>query len=321
MLDALSPIHVFVITTLAGLVRPSDWAIRNALIGEIMPSGQLMGAMSVSRMTTDSARIAGALAGAGLVALLGMGSAYLGISGLHAVSFLLTLKVTGKDVRARRDEIGTTGDRAASSHWFELREGIAFVRGSPQLMAVMCLAMLVNMTAFPLSGGLLPYAAKEVYGLDRTGLSYLVAGFASGALAASIVLSATGAALRPARLMLTFVTLWYLVLLWFSLNQNVATGLALLVLAGFAHNFCMVPMAVIVLRGTSAAFRGRVMGVRSLAVYGMPVGLLAAGPLIEHFGFAVTGAAYCVVGLLSVAFIALRWRRYLWRVEAMANLR
>src|SRR5687768_6675842 len=57
----LTPIHVLVLTGLVGLVRPSDIGIRAALVADMMPPGQLMGAMSIQRTTQDSARIAGAL--------------------------------------------------------------------------------------------------------------------------------------------------------------------------------------------------------------------------------------------------------------------
>ncbi len=46
-------------------------------------------------------------------------------------------------------------------------------------------------------------------------------------------------------------------------------------MAGFFQSFCMIPMAVLLLRVANPALRGRVMGVRMLAVYGMPIGLLA----------------------------------------------
>ena len=89
----LEPIHVFVIATLMGVVRPSDLVMRYSLIGQSMPPDQLVGATSVSRTTQDSARIMGALTGAGLVAMLGMGPAYAAITCLYAASFLLTLGV------------------------------------------------------------------------------------------------------------------------------------------------------------------------------------------------------------------------------------
>jgi hypothetical protein len=55
------------------------------------------------------------------------------------------------------------------------------------------------------------------------------------------------------------------------------------------------------------------MGVRMLAVYGLPVGLLIAGWLIERFGFAAAASLYVALGILFAAVIAWRWRTSLWR--------
>jgi hypothetical protein len=88
----LTPVHVLVIAGLMGLVRPSDIGMRATLIGETIPAAQLMGAMSIQRTTQDSARIAGALTGAGLVAMLGMGPAYTVVASFYAISFVLTVK-------------------------------------------------------------------------------------------------------------------------------------------------------------------------------------------------------------------------------------
>jgi hypothetical protein len=65
--------------------------------------------------------------------------------------------------------------------------------------------------------------------------------------------------------------------------------------------------------------RGRVMGMRILAVWGLPLGLLAAGPVIAHFGFAATTVLYAGLGLAATFAIGYGWRRALWRRSAPAN--
>ena len=89
----LSPLYVFLVAAVMGLVRPSDLGVRGALVATIMPHDQLIGAISISRTTMDTARIAGALSGAALFAALGMGPAYAAIVSLYFVSTLLTLCV------------------------------------------------------------------------------------------------------------------------------------------------------------------------------------------------------------------------------------
>ena len=60
------------------------------------------------------------------------------------------------------------------------------------------------------------------------------------------------------------------------------------------------------------------MGVRMMAIYSLPVGLLAAGALIERIGFAATATLYAAVGLIFTIVIALRWREHLWHAAQPA---
>jgi MFS family permease len=87
----LNAIGVLVVAGFMGLVRSSDLVMRNALIGASMPAAALVSAAGVTRTTQDSARIAGALIGAGVFAALGMGLAYVLIAALYMTSACLTL--------------------------------------------------------------------------------------------------------------------------------------------------------------------------------------------------------------------------------------
>jgi len=309
----LTPILAFAVAIVSGLVRPSDLVMRNLLVGQTMPPPHLMGAMAISRTTADSARVAGSLLGAALVALLGMGHAYVAVVALYLLSLLLTLGVSNTAVRP------TVAGALRVSPWRDMREGLAYVWNQPHLRSAMYLAFLVNLVAFPLTGTLLAYVAKNVYGIGQTGLGWLAASFAFGALMGSIVLTTHGASIRPARAMLVGSALWFVLLLAFAFMTSPVAGCAMLMAAGFAQSFSMVPMAVMLLRATAPAFRGRVMGVRMLAVYGMPMGILAAGPLVARFDYAITAAIFCGIGLLFTLVIALRWCSHLWAKSAPAN--
>ena len=312
----LSPLYVLVIVAIMGLVRPSDLGVRGALVATIMPSDQLIGAISISRTTMDTARIAGALSGAGLFASLGMGPAYVAIVSLYVLSTLLTLCVVAPSKPHPIDEAADAVLR--SSPLRDLKEGMAYVWTTPRMQAAMWVAFLVNLTAYPLSNGLLPYIARTIYGTNQTGLGYLSASFAIGSLAGSIALSIVGG-IRVARLMIASTVLWYATLLVFVQMQTVPTAIACLLLAGFSQSLAMISIAVILMRTASAHFRGRVMGVRMLAIYSLPIGLLAAGALIDEIGFAATGTLYAAAGLALMLAIVLHWRADLWHVHAPAN--
>ena len=148
---------------------------------------------------------------------------------------------------------------------------------TPQLLAALLLAFLVNMTAYPLSNGLLPYVAKQVYGIDQAGLGYLVASFAVGGLVGSVAVSMNGRVIRPARTMIVSGVAWYTMLFVFARMQDLSGGMLMLMLAGFAQSVCMVTLFVVMLRITNDKFRGRVMGVRMLVIYSLPLGTACRG--------------------------------------------
>jgi MFS family permease len=310
---ALTPLYVFVIWTALSLVRSSDLVLRYALIGETMPAQELMAATSVSRTTQDSARIMGALAGAGIVATLGLGVAYAVVTGFYVVSLLLSLQV----IHVRPDAHAIDGNK--TSPWRDLRDGATHVWHTPQLLAAMLLAFLVNVTAFPLTHGLLPHVAKDIYHTDQTGLGYLSASFAAGALLGSIFLTRFGPSLPPARMMVIFSGVWYVMGCVFAYMPTLGAGIAMLVATGFAQSLGMVTMSAMLLKTAAPRFRGHVMGLRILMIYGLPLGLLLSGPLITHFSYRVMATLYCITGLICVVLIALHWRTHIWRRDASAN--
>ena len=89
-------------------------------------------------------------------------------------------------------------------------------------------------------------------------------------------------------------------------------GQLILATAGFVQSLAMISMAVTLLNIADEKFRGLVMGVRMLAVYGLPVGLIGSGLLIEWFGYLNTVTLYGVGGLIISCIIAFKWRQHLW---------
>ena len=308
----LSPMAVLILAGLMGIVRPLDLGVRVALVADTMPADRLTAAMGISRTTSDSARVAGALAGASVFALFGVGPAYVAVTGFYALGLLLLLGIPNL---RRSDQTGSLEDVARPSAWGDLREGLAHIWASPKLMAAVLMALLVNFSAFPLSGGLLPYVVREIYHLDQTALGYLVASFAFGALLGSMIISLRENA-QPARTMLVASLIWHGFLLLFARTHDLYGGVVTLMLAGFAQSFSIVALTVLLLRASHERFRGRVISVRMLAIYSLPLGLLAAGVLIERIGFSATATLYAGLGLVFTLLIALYWRAELWRSDA-----
>ena len=314
MNDALATWHVFAIAAVAGLLKPSDMAMRHVLVGQTIRPELLMGALGISRTTSDTARIAGALAGTGGVALVGMGPAYAVVAAVYVAAFLLSLGVAGPSPRAPGEKPAAAAHPIAS-----LNQALHYVWSKPDLLGALSIAFLVNLLAFPVFLGLLPYVARDVYEIGQAGLGYLAAAFATGALAGSLLLGANRLRLRAGRAMLWGSAAWFLAILLFGQTRSMGLGLGLLFSAGFVQSLCMTPLAGLMLRSSSDEMRGRVMGLRMLAIWGLPLGLLVAGPLIARLGYSASTLIYAGLGLAATVAIGYRWRHALWRGSAAAN--
>jgi predicted MFS family arabinose efflux permease len=147
----------------------------------------------------------------------------------------------------------------------------------------------------------------------------LSASFSVGALVGSLVLGTNVFSLGTARAMFISTVCWFGLLLDFAPLTSFVAGAVILLCAGFAQSMCMTPLAAVMLRSTDAKFRGRIMGLRVLAIWGLPLGLLISGPLISSIGFVATTVLYTTLGILATVTVAWKWRERLWQADAPAN--
>lgn len=296
--NLIEPWHVFVIAGISGFFRPADNVLRQALIADTVPRDMLMNASGLARTTQDTARIVGALLGAALLSQLGLGWAYVGVTFFYAASVLIGLGIASIRPVVSLDHVNPITD---------LKNGLRYMMDSPVIKPIMFLAFLVNLTAFPLTSGLLPVVARDVFGSDENGLARLVATFAVGALVGSLVMAALVKSRRPERFMMFVIVVWYVLLILFAGTESNTVGLPLLALIGASISFSMISMSVVLMTFTKFEMRGRVMGARMLAVYGLPVGLVVGGWLIERYGVQAAITGYALGGLVATGLAVLRW--------------
>lgn len=296
--DLIQPWHVFAIASISGILRPADNVLRQSLIADTVPRNLLMNASGLARTTQDTARIVGALLGATLLSRLGLGWAYVGVTIFYSLSVLM-----GLGISTIRSSIPVKHVNPLT----EMKQGLRYMVDSSVIQPIMFLAFLVNATAFPLTNGLLPVVARNVYQHDENGLALMVAVFAVGALVGSLLMASVVNSRRPERFMMITMVIWYVLLILFAQTDSNALGLPLLALIGASISFCMISMSVVLMTFTKFEMRGRVMGIRMLAVYGLPMGLVIGGWLIEQYGVPATITGYAIVGLIALVFAVLKW--------------
>jgi MFS family permease len=137
----------------------------------------------------------------------------------------------------------------------------------------------------------------------------------------SVIMSRIGHNVRPARTMIIFSAGWLLSLICFVHTPTPELGIPFLLLAGLSQGLSQIAMATMLIRNSEAQFRGRIMGIRMLAIYGNIPGLLLAGWLIPRISYPLTATLYGSVALMFIVIVVARWHAQLWRHDAPANSR
>jgi MFS family permease len=296
---ALQPWHAFVLAFLTGIVRNLDNVVRQALLADMMPARSLSNALALSRGVMDISRIIGALLGGALLSALGIGEAYVAVVLLYAGSSLISVGIALKSQTVKMDDSG----------WLpNLKNGFSYIRHDQAILGPLVLAFLVNLTLFPAVNGLMPVVAREIYDKGPNGLAVMQMAPGIGALIGSVWLAAHAQTAAPMRRMMIGIVLWHLSMLAFALMGLWLAALVTLVVYGTTQSLAMISMSTTLLHASPAEYRGRVMGVRSLAVYGLPMGLLISGVIAEWLGIRTALAINSIVGLGGTALAAVVWR-------------
>ena len=84
------------------------------------------------------------------------------------------IMVPGRDYMTRAEFV-----RFADQFFAGLQQGVRYVWEKPDLLGAFSMAFLVNLLAYPFFLGLLPYVARDVYGIGQSGLGFLAGAFGS----------------------------------------------------------------------------------------------------------------------------------------------
>ena len=147
----------------------------------------------------------------------------------------------------------------------------------------------------------------ELFDLGGTGIGLLAASASIGALLGALSIGLRPNINNPSRIMIVGSLIWHALMLVLAIVPPLWLFALILVLWGLSGGATFVGMLVGLLRAAPAETRGRVMGIRSLGIYGLPLGLLLGGWMSEHIGSAAMIGTLGVIGLTATVFAALKW--------------
>ena len=299
--------QVYLLCALLGAFSALDVPTRQSFVTEMVGPDQVGNAVALNSLTFNLARVVGPSVAGLLVVAVGTGWVFL----INAASFAAVVAGLALMDPARLFRAPPVPRQPG-----QLRAALRYVRGRPDLVALLTLVFLVS--TFGINFYLtLPLLARNVFASGPEAYGLLTTLVAVGSVIGAVV-----AARREGRPRLRFVTGAALA---FGLLVAAAGLMPTLVLSGLV----LVPVGIAALTFTTAAnsavqlsvdpsMRGRVMGLYILLFLG---GTPAGGPLLGLLAERLGGRAPLVLGglvtLVSVAVVGLLLARRARREGAL----
>ena len=200
------------------------------------------------------------------------------------------------------------GSAEKTTYWQDLRAGFTYVVKWPGLFGLIVLAMMLNFLLSP-TGALTPLVITKIFNGGALELGWVESASGAGIIIAGILLGIWGGFKR--RIVTSFTGVIGIGLGVMLVGFVPANMLSLLMLAsfliGFAQVFANGPLNAIFQSSIAPDMQGRVfslLGAGATAM--MPLGLLIAGPISDHFGIRfwfIFGGAVCILMTIIAIFI------------------
>ncbi|MBP2368062.1 MFS transporter [Pseudonocardia parietis] len=279
--------HVYALAAVLGLNKAFENPARQTFVQDLVGRDDLRNAVSLNSVLVNAARAVGP-AIAGLVIVAGGTGVCFAVNAASFVAVVISL--------LRLDVSALTPTAPAPRGPGQLREGLAYVRGNPELLVPLVMMALIGCLAyeFPV---VLPVVASETFGGDAATYGYLTGAMGAGAVVGGLVVAGRGRTGLPS--LVRTALLFGLVLGLAAIAPTLGIALVAMALVGMASVAFMAGGNSTLQLAAAPHMRGRVMALWSVAFLGStPIGGPIAGWVSEHYGGRgglAMGAAACLV--------------------------
>lgn len=305
--------HLLVAVFATGIFWASEFPVRRALLADVVPDEAIGPAVSIDWTTDSLNRMIGPALGGGLIVTVGAEGAYLLMGGVFAMAALLATRLRyTPPVRAADD---------VEAPLPYLISGLKYARSSRLIVGALMVTVAFN-AVFPSYQSMIPVIGKDILGADPVGVGFLSATEGLGAVIAALLIANRSTTRQYPRIYFFGTGLFLVCALGFSRSEVYAISAGLLFVAGFGFSSFATMQTSILMRASSPAMRGRILGVLSLAIGAGPLGALQVTPLVAAVGEQGTLTIVILEGLAMMAVIAVVWpqMRRAWRVPAQPGV-
>ena len=283
--------HVLTLSFIVGCVRAFGGPAYQSLLPTLVGNNHLPNAIALNSVQDNLARVIGPIVAGAALAAFGMVACF----ALNGISFMFVIAA----IVALRDV--PVPSPAAESMVVQLKSGLRFVRGSPDVITVTALGFSGAFLGLPLLT-FLPVISRDVFHQDVTVYTRLMAVSGAGAVTGALVVAWLGKSSRMGRLMLVSLALFGTTMVGFALSRTIYVSALILFAAGSLLVVCLSLTMSLVQLLAPPELRGRVVSIYLVAFLGgSPLGSLASGALVTQVGSA---PVMLIVNGTALTFVA-----------------
>lgn len=285
--------HIAASSLITGVLFAFLMPAQQSILVDLVDRDTLLNANSLNSVGMGLMGIFAASAAGWLIEELGVAAVYYSTALLYAIALLTLTKLPS-----------VPGDSDGQrSVWRDLWEGVRYIRQNGAILSLLILALSRVLLGMPYRN-LMPKYAKDVMGLEATGLGTLLAAPGLGSLIVAVLLASLGNFRGKGRLYILAGTFMGLALAVFSQVRSLPVALLSLGIVGAASNACMVVNQTLMQSYSDDGYRGRVMSVYMMMWGLTPLGTIPAGAVADRLGVSVVLMAQ---GVLLAASFVLAW--------------
>ena len=302
--DLIEVWHIFVITLLAGLARIFQMPTAQSLAVDSVVPERIPNAVALISAAMNLALIIGPILGGLLFDVFGPAGAYVMVASVYILSGSLTFLI---------GETRVTIAKKGESVFSLVAEGLRYVKGNQLLWSALFVAVIFNITGFSFHTTLVPIFAKDVLGQDSFGLGILISTFGIGGLVGSMFWASIPNVKHTGIFCFLAVIGWHSTMIVFAASTNFYLSVGILAVTGMMFSSSLVLVLTVLMKTGLPEFRGRLMGLRTLAIYAHAFGSLGAGAIAGVWGApsaAVLSGIFGISMMLGLALLAPKLRRF-----------
>ena len=263
--------HIRVLSFLTGTAQSFGGPAYQALLPSLVKPEDMKNAIALNSIQFNVARVLGPTLG-GVALVLGASWCF-SLNGISFVAVIISLMII-------RPHFVPT--KSGESVLHSMQEGFRFIRKQGTMEALIILAFLMTLLAFPVVV-FLPVFARDVFHGQADLYTKLLVCSGVGSICGALIVAGSKHQRQGLTTLLLLVALGFEITA-FALSRSFILSCVLIFFSGATLLSCFATISTLVQAITSDQMRGRVMSVYNVAFRGgMPFGSLIVGALVKQF--------------------------------------